>query len=398
MTFQPDDRRGEPHRTNVEGTRKVLEFCRRTGIRKFHHVSTAFICGLRTGRVLETEVDLGQQYGNVYERSKITGEKMVREAEFLDPPTIYRPATIVGDSRSGYTTTYHGVYAPLKLAHAVADKVDMSLSWGGSLMQLLGLSGSERKNLIPVDWVAAAIASIHVRPECHGKTYHLAPGIPVRVAEMTEVMEEALRESTRRRKGRAAAASPEQPQVDLENFAAFFRSQMEVYKSHWRDDPEFDLTNTQAALPHLPSPVVDREMLRRICAFALDVNFGWPKPAPVKPEFDVAAHLAGLLEHGERLSGSNGSHPALGLQVNGPGGGQWELWAEDGRVVAAHEGIGRDCRTRFYLNSRTFQRLAGRRVSAVQAIDAGQVLIEGCGADDRRLADVLQAVATEGHA
>jgi len=170
LTFQPDDRRGEPHRTNVEGTRNVLELCRSAGIRQFHHVSTAFICGLRQGRILESEVDLGQQYGNVYEKSKITAEKMVRAAEFLDPPTIYRPATIVGDSRTGYTTTYHGFYAPLKLVHAVADRVDLSVAWGQPLMQLLGLSGTERKNFVPVDWVAAVIAHIQSHPQLHGQT------------------------------------------------------------------------------------------------------------------------------------------------------------------------------------------------------------------------------------
>lgn len=395
MTFQADPRRGEPHRTNVQGTANLLAFCHRHGLRKFHHVSTAFVCGLRTGRVLETELDLGQEYGNVYEQSKVEGEKLVRAAGFLDPPTIYRPATIVGDSRTGYTTSYHGIYAPLKLAWAVADKVDLTLRWGQSLMRLLGLSGQERKNLVPVDWVAGVIAWIHAHPEHHGKTYHLAPRTPVRVGMMTEVMQESLREALSRPGRRKVEVPPDQPQIDTDQFATFFRAQMEVYRSHWRDDPEFDLTNLLAAAPQLAPPEVDRDMLRRICRFALDANFGWPKPPPSRPEFDVHEHLRRVVSNGAPPAHRNGSHPGVGLQVNGPGGGQWELFLENGKVVWLREGIGADCRAGLYLNSKTFQRLVQKRITVEQAIQVGQVLVEGREASAAQLAAILQALATE---
>ena len=80
MSFVADETSGEPRRTNVEGLARLLEFCRRTGIRRFHHVSTAYICGLREGRVLESELDQGQPLGNVYEESKLAAEKMLRGA------------------------------------------------------------------------------------------------------------------------------------------------------------------------------------------------------------------------------------------------------------------------------------------------------------------------------
>ena len=58
--------------------------------------------------MLETELDVGQTPGNDYEHSKIEAERLVRAADWLDPPTIYRPSIIVGDSRTGYTATFHG--------------------------------------------------------------------------------------------------------------------------------------------------------------------------------------------------------------------------------------------------------------------------------------------------
>ena len=105
LVFRGDDPAGEPYLSNVEGTRRMLELCRVTGIRQFHHVSTAYVCGLREGRILETDVDLGQTPGNVYEKTKLQAEMLVRSADILDSPTIYRPSIIVGDSQTGYTTT-----------------------------------------------------------------------------------------------------------------------------------------------------------------------------------------------------------------------------------------------------------------------------------------------------
>ena len=64
LTFRGSDRDAEPWRTNVTGPKQVLELARETGLRHFHHVSTAYVCGLRTGLVMEDEIDVGQQFGN----------------------------------------------------------------------------------------------------------------------------------------------------------------------------------------------------------------------------------------------------------------------------------------------------------------------------------------------
>ena len=119
LTFISTDPDGEPWRSNVKGTQNVLDLCEKTGIKDFHHVSTSYVCGLRSDKVLETQLDEGQTLGNDYEKSKVTAEKMIRSAEFLSPPTVYRPAIIVGDSNDGFTTTFHGFYASLHLAYTL---------------------------------------------------------------------------------------------------------------------------------------------------------------------------------------------------------------------------------------------------------------------------------------
>ena len=407
LTFIAEEPDGEPWRSNVTGTRNVLDFCRTAGIKEFHHVSTAYVCGLRTDRCLETELDVGQTLGNDYETSKVQSETMVREADFLTDLTVYRPGIITGDSQTGYTTTYHGFYVPLKLVSALIQKIatlgmpreflEQSIRGSGQrLREILGMSGLERKNYVPVEWVSAAMTEIFRRRELHGKTYHLTPreSVPVRLAQ--EVMEEAFIESTEV----AATAAPREPQwnaeTDWAQFEQQFLSGMQVYRSYWRDDPVFDRTNVEQALPQLPCPEMDVDVLRTLVRFALESNFGWPRPPIVRPEFNLHEHLKPLT-HGYNGHAVN-AQALVGLQVNGCGGGQWSLKLSEGTVVDVREGLNRACTAVFYLNSLTFERLAKGESTAEQAIGAGRVLIEGNGVPLNELARALQTVAVADNA
>ena len=192
LTFQGGNRNDEPWLSNVTGTRRVLDLCRRTGIREFHYVSTAYVCGLREGRVLESELDAGQEFGNDYERSKNEAETMVRNADFLGPATVYRPSIILGDSQTGRTTTYHGFYVVLRLAHTLVSRLAKGDTAGGQVVAGLGMCGHERKNFVPVDWVSAVMTHILMRPEHHGKTYHLVTRNPLPVAKLADLVQRAV--------------------------------------------------------------------------------------------------------------------------------------------------------------------------------------------------------------
>ena len=124
LTFFGKDRAQEPWLSNLTGVNNVLDFCRHNGPRELHHVSTAYVCGRRPGPVLEEEVDLGQELRNDYEQSKLEAELAVRSADFFDRLTVYRPAIIVGDSRTGFTSTYHGLYSYLQFAWLVVSYLE----------------------------------------------------------------------------------------------------------------------------------------------------------------------------------------------------------------------------------------------------------------------------------
>jgi thioester reductase-like protein len=383
MVFR-EDKQGEPFRTNVEGLRNLLDICREAGLKRFHHVSTAYVCGLRQGRVLESELDLGQQNGNVYERSKLQAEKLVRGADFLEQLTIYRPASVIGDTRTGFTTSTHGFYLPLQLAYIIADRVPTDLM-NERFMKLLGLRGDEGKNLVPVNWLSAAIVELFTHSEHHGQTYHLTHPQPVTAKLIQQVIREAIeRHVPNARRG-------ELPPEELAQFEALFREHMEVYRSHWRDDPQFDRTNTDRALgEHLPCPELDHDTLLRIASYPVQHKFMLRRTDI--PE--VPAHAHERLEPWLARSAAAGAGAqTVGLQVNGRGGGQWRLLVAGGRLVAAERGLGEADAARFYLSTQTFRSLVEGQLTVEQSIRSGRVVIEGEGGTDG-LSQVLSQLVT----
>lgn len=377
LSFYGTDRNDEPWRSNLGGTENILALCRRAGIRKFHHVSTAYVSGQRTGRCLETELDVGQEPGNDYEASKCQSEQRVRSAQWIDESTVYRPGIIIGDSLNGYTTTFHGFYVPLKvlsilLSHpmnfGVEKNANNSQAFGDKLVSVLGMDGTESKHLVPVDWVSAAICEILTHPHRHGPTYHLTPHQPVSVSLMQQVLRDVMLKNTSAKSTRPAFANKK----DWPGFVKSFVEQVDVYRSYWRDDPQFDHTNTSTALPDLPCPEVDQKMLERTCQFAIDANFGWPHAPVEPPPLDIGRHL------GSRLPVSRtAGQTALGLKISGRGGGEWELCVDEDHVTHASPGISQDCHTTLYMNADTYARLCSRQLDLEQVVNSGRLMLEG---------------------
>jgi thioester reductase-like protein len=378
MIFKPDDQ-GEPYKTNVQGMRNLLDCCRMLGIRRFHHVSTAYVCGLREGRVFEDELDAGQAMGNVYEESKIQAEKMLRADDWLRQVTVFRPSSIIGDSKTGYTSNFHGFYLLLQLAYAFAAAIPPE-EINERFLKCLGLAGHEGKNFVPVDWVASAIAYVVTHPERHGRTYHLASPKPVSVRMLQSVVREAISRYCPR--SACSKASPE----ELDIYEKLFYDQMLIYRSHWRDDPVFDLANMQAALGHMPCPDMDFDMLLRISQWPMQNNFTAPKysqpPKSVDAQTLLGPWLNGRKKETAIIESQNGktapcAESPINLQVSGYGGGQWQLLVRNGELIGAQCGLtDNDC-PGLYLNSDTLAALADSRSTVEQSIRNGRLVIEG---------------------
>ena len=152
----------ESRRINVEGTRHVVELAERCrGLERLTYVSTAYVAGEPRRLFHEDELDVGQRFRNPYERSKFEAERMLRERGDGLPLQVLRPSIVVGDSRTGRTTSFNVLYGPLK---ALAR---------GAIPAIPGRRGSP-VDVVPVDYVADRTVELAE----HGRdgTYHLVAG------------------------------------------------------------------------------------------------------------------------------------------------------------------------------------------------------------------------------
>ena len=156
-------------RVNVEGTGNVLDLCSDCQrLERLNYVSTAYVAGDRTGVVYEHELALGQGFKNHYESTKFQAELWVRHAMDKVPVTIYRPAIVVGDSRTGETQKFDGPYYILR---TIARTMKTGIPQVGK--------EDASFNVVPVDFVVSALAAGAGDPASVGETLHLVDPDPI---------------------------------------------------------------------------------------------------------------------------------------------------------------------------------------------------------------------------
>lgn len=325
LEFIGADRAGEPWRTNLSGTQNLLALAERAEITEFHHVSTAYVCGLTPGPIPESPSDDAHGFRNDYERSKHEAEWLVRSSPFLVRPTFYRPAVIVGHSRTGATTTYHGMMAMLRLMTVIVRSLPADDTGFRPVSIRLAMSGDEQRNMVPVDWVAEAIARLVVMPAARGRTIHLAPRQPITAREIVDATSSYLNS------GKVAFCGPGRPQ-DLNEMENLAYSGKALYEGYEQTDPVFETRVLEELLPDLPCPAIDEAMLHRFLAFG--ESDCWGKRRRTSPEFPAwAGKLLESLSPRELVrvasdvmgGQSVGPFGPVGLRVRGPGGGDWTI-------------------------------------------------------------------------
>jgi len=188
---------------NVDGTGNVLDFCLACeSLERLHYVSTAYVAGLRTGVVYEHELSLGQRFKNHYESTKFQAEVWVRQQMDRVPTTIYRPAIVVGDSRTGETVKFDGPYYMLRV-----------ISQSTRLKQPVPRFGRAEAtfNVVPIDFVIEAMRA----GAGAGDTLHLVDPDPVKANEVFDTLAEAYagKKTAYRLPPKAVAASLHVPAV-----------------------------------------------------------------------------------------------------------------------------------------------------------------------------------------
>jgi len=170
-------------RVNVEGTRNVNKFVSSiVNLRHYHYVSTCYVAGKRTGLVLETELQHEAGFRNNYEETKYLAESEVQALKTSLPVTIHRPSVVCGDSKTGETVKYDGIYYLIRYL----------LKWPAVLSAFNIGSDKVTLNLVPVDFVVESMAVLAGDTRAIGKTLQLADPRPLTTRQLFDSIARAI--------------------------------------------------------------------------------------------------------------------------------------------------------------------------------------------------------------
>jgi thioester reductase-like protein len=151
---------------NLRGSLEVIQLARRAqnqhGLRRYSHVSTVAVAGKRQNEVVQEDASIDWQRADYdpYARTKKFCEHMTRQLLPDTPKTVFRPSIVLGDSRHAETTQFDMVKAFVFLAG----------------LPVLPFRSTDKIDIVNVDFVADAIATLHQKDQPQFDTYHLSSG------------------------------------------------------------------------------------------------------------------------------------------------------------------------------------------------------------------------------
>jgi nucleoside-diphosphate-sugar epimerase len=280
----------EARRANLDSTREVLQFAfaaqrARPGLR-LHYASTAYVAGDRRGRLLESELLVGQEFCNSYEQSKAEAERLVADAGRELAVTIYRPSHVVGESATGRIARFFGFYDFIRAAAR------------GKLPLLLA-EPEAPIDMVPVDYVCDAILGLSGTSASVGRTYHVAAGLArslgiQQLVSLVHAVQRQVQPALRVREPRiirprlfTRQASPEEQRSRATRSGLLLRTYL-PYFTYGRD---FDVEGTHRLLGglgvHLPPTA---EVLQASTRYAIQRGFvGFEEAAALSPGSEAGA-------------------------------------------------------------------------------------------------------------
>jgi len=251
----------ELRRINVNGTACLLKLARVVhadhGLERYAHVSTAYVAGSRTGEVAEDELTDRYGFTNAYEQTKYEGELLVRESMRELPVSVFRPGMVVGDSLTGEISTFNTVYVPLRL-------------YLSGKLSLIPARPEMPLNMVPVDYVAGAIANLLFDPRATGLTFHLTVD-PDRLPQARELLH-AARNWAAENLGDAPSPARFVPMKALTRIPGMSKLPVPSFLlAYFSEDRRFRRDNIERLLgPYVPDW---KEILPRLMDYAVSRGF-----------------------------------------------------------------------------------------------------------------------------
>lgn len=266
---------------NLAGTDTVLAYSARREV-PLYFISTAYVCGTRTGPVRETELSAGQRFRNAYEESKARSEERMQRWMESHPGMVFRPSIVAGDTRTGVSLSFQGLYRMIWCLWRLRDRLllrGMSAEILPDLVLPLPValpcsSAETRLNIVGADYVALLLDEIHRRPEALGKTFHVVNPSPPTLEELLDVTVRLMGVKGIRLVELGDAVL-ERVDQDLKRLNEWLGDQVMVFFPYVSGrHPSFDMANVGDVLGAIPEHApLDEATLGRMYQYALDRDF-----------------------------------------------------------------------------------------------------------------------------
>ncbi len=172
---------------NITGTHNTVSLANTIGAKCFHHVSSIAVAGMFEGIFREDMFEEAENLQHPYFATKHESEKIVRK-EVKGAFRIYRPGSVVGDSKTGEMDKIDGPYYFFKIIQRIRQ---MLPPW----MPTIGIEGG-RINIVPVDYVVDAMDYIAHQPNLDSKCFHLTDPEPMRIGDVLNTLARAAHAPT----------------------------------------------------------------------------------------------------------------------------------------------------------------------------------------------------------
>jgi len=261
---------------NLRGTLEVVQLAQRAhyyhGLQRFSQVSTVAVAGKRSNEVVneDNSIDWDRSDYDPYARTKKFCEHMIRQMLTEVPLTFFRPSIVLGDSRYPETTQFDMVKAFVFLAG----------------LPVLPFRSTDKIDIVNVDFVADAIATLHRKANPQYDTYHLSSG---RDSQTFKELTTALAAAQQKRSPifLPFAEKPFEGTVNLlanrKGSMGFGASLMKVFMPYLTWNTVFDNTRVTTELGRKPVPF--SQYSYPLLKFSREGNFAyryqaWPEALP----------------------------------------------------------------------------------------------------------------------
>ncbi len=275
--------------TNVGGTQNLLELARLLGAGRFHHFSSAYVCGKKEGIIYENDISKEYGFHNVYEETKCEAEILLRD-KIKNPlwcnTTIYRLGVVLGDlQRGGIIGRFNGYYGfaniLFRLKHSLFAKSKKTPELspgaasgivGSNLISLQERLVGEKANLsmVSLDRLVETFLRIRENDDSMGLALHLTSE-PVSCRKLLEILLNELKiKEVRMVEGKDYKTFKEAYERFLLRLEKAFCNQTQDFLPYLSEERWFDTTNMRVVLGKEYEPqVINEDQLRQTLSYAI---------------------------------------------------------------------------------------------------------------------------------